>query len=217
MSKSSGGGRPRAARTRVSDPATAILLAAEACYLRLGITKTTMDDIAREAGVSRPTVYRHYSNRDDLVLGVLLSRARDLLERARRFIDTRARIDDKLVDGMIFLVDAGSRDPMLQQLVSLEFMEGMQGHPEASRLPVTLSAELWGPIVQDAKDAGEVRADLDVTAFCTWLTYIELVVLSRTNRPGSTDEAQRSLMQTFVAPALHRAGTYGTVPVPAAG
>lgn len=217
MSKSSGGGRPRAARTRVSDPATAILLAAEACYLRLGITKTTMDDIAREAGVSRPTVYRHYSNRDDLVLGVLLSRARDLLDRTRRFVDTRGRIDDKLIDGILFLADAGGRDPMVQQLVSLEFMEGMQSHPEASRLPVVLSTEFWGPIVQAAQDAGEVRADLDVSAFCTWLTFVELVVLSRLHRPDSTDTDRRAFVGTYVVPALHRAGTYGTVPVSAAG
>lgn len=217
MATSSGPGRRGTSRTRVSDPATAILLAAEACYLRLGITKTTMDDIAREAGVSRPTVYRHYSNRDDLILGVLLSRARDLLDRARRFIDTRGRIDDKLVDGMLFLVDAGGRDAMVQQLVSLEFMEGMGDHPEAARLPVTLSAELWAPIVQAAQDAGEVRADLDVTAFCTWLTFVELVVLSRSNRPDGSDADRRALIETYVVPALHRAGSRPHTRLPVAG
>ena len=214
MSTPPGTGRRRVARTRVSDPATAILLAAEACYLRLGVGKTTMDDIAREAGVSRPTVYRHYANRDELILGVLLSRARNLLDRARLFIDTRGRIDDKLVDGLLFLIDAGNRDPMLQQLVSLEFMEGMQGHPEAARLPVTLSTELWAPILQAAQDEGEVRPDLDVPAFCTWLTFVEMVVLSRMARPGSTDAERRALVERYIVPALHRAGSPS---VPAAG
>lgn len=213
MSRTPSGGRRQAPRNRVSDPATAILLAAEACYLRLGITKATMDDIAREAGVSRPTVYRHYANRDDLVLGVLLSRARDLLDRARRFIDTRGRIDDKLVDGMLFLVDAGSRDPLVQQLVSLEFMDGMQDHPDAARLPVTLTTELWAPILRQAQDDGEVRAELDVTDFCTWLTFIELVLLSRLARPSVTDDDRRALVRTYVAPALHRAGIRAEVPV----
>ncbi|MEQ3549905.1 TetR/AcrR family transcriptional regulator [Pseudonocardia nematodicida] len=193
----------------MSDPATAILLAAESCYLRLGVAKTTMDDIAREAGVSRPTVYRHYANRDDLVLGVLLSRARGVLERARRFIDTRGLIDDKLVDGLIFRVDAGSRDPMLAQLVDPEFLEGMAGHPEASRLPAALAVELWEPVVRAAQATGDVRADLDVTGFCLWLTFIELVVLSRINRPGSTDEERRALVRAYVVPALHRSGVRG--------
>lgn len=217
MAKDSGDGRRRVSRARVSDPATAILLAAESCYLRLGVGKTTMDDIAREAGVSRPTVYRHYANRDDLVLGVLLSRARELIERTRRFIDTRGQIDDKLVDGMLFLVDAGSRDPMLGQLVNLEFVESMHSGPETSRLPVTLSTELWAPIVREAQDAGAVRTDLDVAAFCTWLTFVSLVVLSRMGRPGSTDAHRRALVRTYVVPALHRASSYDTAPVSAVG
>ncbi|MDN5913753.1 MAG: TetR/AcrR family transcriptional regulator [Pseudonocardia sp.] len=217
MAKSSDGARRRGGRARVSDPATAILLAAESCYLRLGIAKTTMDDIAREAGVSRPTVYRHYANRDDLVLGVLLARARDLLDRARRLIDTRGPIDAKVVDGLQFLVDAGNRDEMVQQLVSLEFMDGMQGQPDASRLAVTLTTELWAPILREAQDTGEVRADLDVDAFCTWLTYMELVLLNRLNRPGTTDASNRAVIQNFVIPTLHRTAPHERATLPVAG
>ena len=35
-----------------------ILAAAERVIMRYGVSKTTMDDIGKEAGVSRPTVYR---------------------------------------------------------------------------------------------------------------------------------------------------------------
>src|SRR5436309_989123 len=37
---------------------------AESCFDKYGIGKTTMDDIAKMAGVSRPTVYRHFPLRD---------------------------------------------------------------------------------------------------------------------------------------------------------
>jgi AcrR family transcriptional regulator len=43
--------RPDAARSRVLD-------AAIACLARWGLGKTTLDDVAREAGLSRATVYR---------------------------------------------------------------------------------------------------------------------------------------------------------------
>jgi len=38
--------------------------AAEACFDKYGIAKTTMDDIAKEAGVSRPTLYRWFPTRE---------------------------------------------------------------------------------------------------------------------------------------------------------
>ena len=42
-----------------SDAAHAHFLdAAETCFERYGVAKTTMEDIAKMAGVSRPTVYR---------------------------------------------------------------------------------------------------------------------------------------------------------------
>lgn len=208
MTKGSDGGRKRAPRARVTDPATAILLAAESCYLRLGITKTTMDDVAREAGVSRPTVYRHYATRDDLITGVLLARARDLLDRAHRFIDTRSTIDAKLVDGMIFLVDNGRRDPMVLQLVSLEFLEVANRVSDTPKLATDLTAELWGPILREAQEAGEVRADLDVDRFCAWLTFVELILVGRIERLGAEDPSHRRLMERFVVPALHQAVEY---------
>ena len=41
-----------------------IMVAAEAVFTRFGVVKTTMDDIGRQAGVSRPTVYRYFGDRD---------------------------------------------------------------------------------------------------------------------------------------------------------
>ena len=52
-----------AARDRLVD-------AAEACIDRFGVGKTTLDDVATEARVSRATVYRYFQNRDELVLEV---------------------------------------------------------------------------------------------------------------------------------------------------
>lgn len=43
----------------------AILDAAYLCFTRHGVRRTTMEDIAREAGVSRPAVYQHVRNKED--------------------------------------------------------------------------------------------------------------------------------------------------------
>jgi TetR/AcrR family transcriptional regulator len=42
-----------------------ILDAAYQCFTRHGVRRTTMDDIATAAGMSRPTVYQYVRNKDD--------------------------------------------------------------------------------------------------------------------------------------------------------
>jgi AcrR family transcriptional regulator len=50
------------------DARTRILEATVACLGRYGIAKTTVDDAAREAGVARATVYRHFPDGKDQLI-----------------------------------------------------------------------------------------------------------------------------------------------------
>lgn len=65
------------------DPADGLLDAAEFCFDQIGPAATTMDDIARQAGVSRATLYRTFANREAVVSGVILRAARRYLDRIR--------------------------------------------------------------------------------------------------------------------------------------
>ena len=49
----------------------AILDAALACFSRYGLRRTAMEDIAREAGVSRAAVYHHFGGKDALFVGLV--------------------------------------------------------------------------------------------------------------------------------------------------
>jgi AcrR family transcriptional regulator len=44
----------------------AILDAALACFIQFGYAKTSLDDIARRASLSRPLLYRKYRNKEDI-------------------------------------------------------------------------------------------------------------------------------------------------------
>jgi AcrR family transcriptional regulator len=49
---------------------TQILEAALYCFLTFDFGKTSMDDIANRAGVSRPLIYLKFKNKDELFAGV---------------------------------------------------------------------------------------------------------------------------------------------------
>jgi AcrR family transcriptional regulator len=85
--------------------------AAEACFLRMGLDKVTVDDIAAEAGVSRATVYRHVRDRDELVLAVFAREADRLLARMHR---AGAR---SIVDGVLLAVREVPAQPLLLEVL----------------------------------------------------------------------------------------------------
>lgn len=45
---------------------SAILRAAFDCFARYGLRRTSMEDIAKVAGMSRPALYLHYAGKDDI-------------------------------------------------------------------------------------------------------------------------------------------------------
>src|SRR5215467_428905 len=49
-----------------------ILDAAAALLMRWGYRKTTIDDVAREAGVGKGTIYLHWKDKNELFLAVIL-------------------------------------------------------------------------------------------------------------------------------------------------
>jgi AcrR family transcriptional regulator len=59
-----------------------ILDAALRCIARWGVAKTTLEDVAREAGSSRATVYRTFPGGKDALFAALVERELDRLEHA---------------------------------------------------------------------------------------------------------------------------------------
>jgi AcrR family transcriptional regulator len=153
------------------------IIAAEACFERYGVGKTTMEDIARMAGVSRPTVYRHFADRESLVLAVVMRRARALIKKAQAYMRRQATFEDQLVEGLMFLVRTGRSDPFVRLLVNPEHLEAAQQIVGATAAVVDLTHEMWEPILADAAERGELNPALDFYAIARWLTHIELILV----------------------------------------
>lgn len=62
---------PAAYRNVNPQKGDAILKAATALFLKNGYEKTSMDAIARKAGVTKQTVYSHYENKDQLFMRMI--------------------------------------------------------------------------------------------------------------------------------------------------
>jgi len=74
----------------------AILDAARSVFSRLGYAKTSMDDVAEEAGIAKGTLYLYFKSKEDLYLGALARDVRELTERAITAMNAKAGFRDKL-------------------------------------------------------------------------------------------------------------------------
>ena len=81
-----------------------ILDGALACIARVGLGKTTLDDVAREAGCARATVYRSFGNKQALFRAVL---DREIGLLGARVLDDAAAADT-LADAVVAVMLAGA-------------------------------------------------------------------------------------------------------------
>jgi TetR/AcrR family transcriptional regulator, cholesterol catabolism regulator len=54
-----------------------IMLKAESMFMRLGIKSVSMDDIARELGISKKTLYQYFENKEALILQAIEAHIQD--------------------------------------------------------------------------------------------------------------------------------------------
>ena len=73
-----------------------ILQAALRLYRKSGPTKVTMDNVARDTGRSRSSLYYYFTNRDDIFQAVLNRMAEDVAAEIRHAVNAAVNLNDKI-------------------------------------------------------------------------------------------------------------------------
>jgi len=98
------------------DTADRILAAAASCVVDYGVDRVTLAEIARRAGVSRPTVYRRWPDTRSIVATLLTRRITDVARDAESPGEDR----ESLVRQVITIAGALRRDELVMSLLHSE-------------------------------------------------------------------------------------------------
>jgi len=151
-----------------------IVKAARDCFVRVGVQRTRMEDVARGAGMSRQAIYRYVSGRDDLVELAIVQRCREFAEELTAATDPEpGDVVEAMIDLMLRLMKAGREDAEFVSLaeamprVRLNLLLTSAGSPMH-----TIVAGCFEPLFTRAADEGLLRDDITRREMVEWLQGI---------------------------------------------
>jgi AcrR family transcriptional regulator len=177
----------------------AISTAGVALFERQGFQNTTIEQIAQEAGVSAPTVFKYFGSKQEILLEMLQKGDERALREAREHIaemddplDALCYLEKVLVDQALAMLPA----PIWRELLLHVLGGGHNGLPDSyKRMNDVLRSEI-AELLRDLQAAGKLRADLDVDLAAFLLNdYSHLQMLRLTSSDPLDLETHRKLVR----------------------
>ena len=180
-----------------------LIQAAYRCFARNDVQKTSMEDVASEAGCSRQTLYNHFASKRDLVTEICLIEGTMLNSAMQTAADKHQGLEDKLTASFLQALDASRRNPYHRRLIELADVRERITH--ADDAIHALQSEYWGPLLKTTYKGVRVADDLNIDEIVTWILFNQMALLS-TFEPDSFDSPQveRMIRRLIVAPLLSR-------------
>lgn len=179
---------------RLNGPAGDIMLAARALFEERGVGKTTVKDIAAEAGVTRELVYYYFENKQAVIDAVIDDYVEDLVEsvlvwnESRVFGDTAGSLRACIAAFRRALYDGeGNMRPMIRVLEEL----GVRDAFDVRAVRETVDC-LSGRVLDEYAAHHQVEIEFVYEMFC--VVVFGLVGLVKIN-PDISDEALMKVVE----------------------
>ena len=100
-----------------------ILEAAFACGEKFGLGRLTMSDVAREARISRQTLYRYFSSKHDLIMALVIREEQVLMTQVRAAIQPHRDLRPAVEAAFRTILRAIRAHPLLDRVMATEPQE----------------------------------------------------------------------------------------------
>jgi len=183
--------------SRLEQTRTRIVEASVACVKRSGLQKVSLNDIAKEAGVTRPTVYKYFKNKDEAVQFALLQSAyafsQALLEHVNQFTSAQSRV----LEAMMFALNKLPSEPYLALIADVGLTQVINENALMTKEGREIRVQLFATIL---KDLTLSKDELDeISEFCTRMLLSLLSVKSQKQR---SEKNMRAFLQRRLLPGL---------------
>ncbi|MGZ5392930.1 MAG: TetR/AcrR family transcriptional regulator [Mycobacterium sp.] len=177
-----------------------LVAAAEELIDRGEIGQVTVGAIADAAGVHRVTFYRHFPDKESLIVEVLERRSAPVLEHAAQTLEAGDFFPHGLIETMATAITEARARPGLLAALGVYPTGDVPHSAGTSARFLQRAIDITAPHVAAAQQMGLLRRDLSAEEIVQWL--LEICLSNLMFRPDdSADDVRRHLF-TFVVPAI---------------
>ena len=164
------------------------------------IGEATVGAIADAAGVHRVTFYRHFPDKESLVVEVLVRRSAPILEHAARTMEGGDFFPHGLIESMATAIVESRARPGLLAALGVYPTDDVPHPAGTSARFLQRAIDITAPHIAAAQTAGLLRRDVTAEEIVHWL--LEMCLSNLMFRPDDTvDDVRRHLFK-FVVPAI---------------
>jgi len=182
------------------EPRERVLEATYACVARFGMGKTTVEDVVKESGVSRASIYRLFpGGKDQLLRETVGWEMNRFFARLAEAVYDAPDFASLLEEGLVFAHQAIQGHEVLRKVLDTEperFLPLIT--VEQHRVLDFITAFLL-PYLEREERAGRVRRGVDLEAAAQ---YVARLVLSLIGSPGRWDMDDREQVRVLVREEL---------------
>jgi AcrR family transcriptional regulator len=160
-----------AAPTLQANRETEIVEAALRCFRQFGMQKTTLQDVADTAGLSRATVYRYFPDRAVLIRAAIDRATSDMYARASAAAARAKTLEGQIAAFVEEQVRAGVEQHARQRVRAHDRDEVfVQAYLQRADRASQTRVQFLMPYVEAARERGELRDDVSVPEACEWIS-----------------------------------------------
>lgn len=177
-----------------------LLDATDALLAQRGLD-VTVEEVAAAAGVARPTVYRHFGDREGLITAAVLRTSGRLAAQLRGILDDGRPFSTRLADAVVLTVEVARSHPSIGAVLTASNPASRWPDVDPEGRFIGAVQDFLRPWLELAVDDGVVlRADVATTL--DWLLRQTLLLMLVPSAIGMPAEAIRRDVEVFVVPSL---------------
>jgi AcrR family transcriptional regulator len=177
-----------------------IVEAAHRCFERYGFRKTTMDDIAREAAVARPTIYNYFPGKAEIIDYIGLEELKKADAYVRMRIGWQESFAEMATESIVSAVIMSKDNPYIRRFVEALDPENAGNAPTGSYR--TEARSRWRAILGRARAADELAPELDIDDVMNWVSWNIVSLLKAMDQAIPDEQHLRFIARRFVVEPL---------------
>lgn len=144
----------------MSDAKLRACYAALQCIKTIGFERTTMSDIAKQAGIARPTLYKHFKHKLDAFFTaidqVALDFTEDVVAHARQFTS----FEERVIETIVYVVTKLPKHEYLSLILDNECALALKERAFADEATLVFAQMTAEPLIELRPDLAEQSTDI---------------------------------------------------------